>query len=241
MVMDIRDYLPPSLKHVMVYMNPAEREKRQQAARDAFGQPTPAPPASKPGTSAGPEDTDDATLKVQPASPWSAGAKGGVDKEMLPSALVPPVTVSAKPARARRATVHVIPVRVVITTALIGLVLGGIVIAWKWQEPRRQGASPSPPATATPSVAVMPSATEPVLGVVPPAATSSSAAPSVTATVAPSAPTTSTRTTPVAPRGKSTTDPTDPYDDAPHAAPKGRRPRGVDAGAPSSDEPVITE
>ena len=34
MPMDIRDYLPPSLKHVMAYTSQAERERRKQAARD---------------------------------------------------------------------------------------------------------------------------------------------------------------------------------------------------------------
>jgi hypothetical protein len=205
----------------MVYMNPAEREKRQQAARDAFGQPTPVPPASEPDPSAVPEDADEPTLKAQPASPWSAGAKGGVDKAMLPSALVPPVTMSAKPAKATRPTVQAIPVRVVMITALVGLVLGGIVIAWKWQEPRPQGVSPSPPATATPSAAVMPSAPEPVLGVVPPAATSSSAAPSVTATVASSVTAPSAKALPAA----TATTPDDPYaEPSPKRAPAATRP-----------------
>jgi hypothetical protein len=145
MVMDIRDYLPPSLKHVMEYTSQAEREKRKEAAREAFGHPTPVPRASEPSLKPG--DADD-LLKVQPASPWSAGAKGEVDKEALSSARVPPAVGGAVPVKA----VRVIPLWPVVLTALAGLVFAGSVIAWATRGPRPQGASASPTATATATV-----------------------------------------------------------------------------------------
>jgi hypothetical protein len=211
MVMDIRDYLPPSLKHVMEYTSQAEREKRKEAAREAFGHPTPVPRASEPSLKPG--DADD-LLKVQPASPWSAGAKGEVDKEALSSARVPPAVGGAVPVKA----VRVIPLWPVVLTALAGLVFAGSVIAWATRGPRPQGASATPTATATAAVpAAMPSATDQVMGVAPLASTSASAAPSATSTAAPSATSSaaaSAKTTPAAPRRKSTTDPSDPYEDA---------------------------
>ena len=145
MVMDIRDYLPPSLKHVLVHTSQAEREKRQQAARDAFGHPTPVPPASEPGASTEQGDADEPTLKVQPASPRSAGAKGGVDKSALPSALVPPVTVSAKPARAME---RVIPLHWVVRATVGAVVVSAAVVVWKIREPEPRGVSATPTASA---------------------------------------------------------------------------------------------
>jgi hypothetical protein len=206
--MDIRDYLPPSLKHVMAYTSQAEREKRQQAARDAFGHPTPVPPGSEPGPAAEPDDADEPTLKVQAASPWSAGATGGVDKQALPSARVPPAAGGAVPERVR-----VIPLRVVVRATLAAVVVSAVVAAWKWRAHEPHAVSTSP--TATHSAVVMASATELVMGVAPAASTNVSAAPSVTATTTAAVPQGAT----LAPerqraKRKPSNDTDDPYGDA---------------------------
>jgi hypothetical protein len=201
MPMDIRDYLPPNLKHVMAYANPAERERRRQAAREAFGRPTPVPVQD-----AEPGDDDPTLEKVQEASPWSARETSRVDKGALPSALMPPAEAVegarpetapvVKPAKVP-ATVRVLPLRVVVLAALGGLAVGGIVIARAMLHPVPVPAvtavAPSVRATATatagPSMVVEPSAV--LVGAVPAATAGASAepvmAPSATATAVPNA------------------------------------------------------
>jgi hypothetical protein len=205
--MDIRDYLPPSLKHVMVYASPAEREKRMKAARDAFGRPTPVPRGSTPGD-------EEATLKkAPPASPWSTRESSSVDKEALPSALMPPAddigpVERAKETRPAKAQVRVVPLRVVMVAALLGLVAGGVVIARAKlggetapvAASAMGGATATAPKTAAPPSAMGTASMSP-LGVVPAA----TAAESATATAAPST-TVSAR----APAGPSTAKSTKP-------------------------------
>ncbi len=236
MPMDIRDYLPPSLKHVMAHANPAERKRRKQAARDAFGRPTPVP-----AQDAEPGDDDPTLEKVQEASPWSARETSRVDKGALPSALMPPteaierarpetapVVKPAKPDGVRApATVRVVPLRVVVLAALSGLAAGGIVIARAML-----ATTPGPAAAtqivtaraiataaATPSMAAEPSAV--LMGAAPTASGVASAAP----VVAPSATATATAVPSANPREKSTPDPPDPYAEP---APTVKRPAYVE-------------
>jgi hypothetical protein len=229
MAMDIRDYLPPSLKYVIAYTSQAEREKRKQEAREGFGRPTPVPHGSEE-----PGDTEEEpTLKVEPATPWSAGVTSSVDKEALPSALMPP-PVAVSRARRRAAPVRVVSLRIVALAALVGFVVGGIVIARAMRGPQVQPAGATATAnavvsraTAVPSTTAIPSAAPSPS----PAVSGAPAVPSSTATAAPSS-TTSAKAMP-----KAASD--DPYAEPP---PKRREPPAIDAGrSPASKEPVITE
>jgi hypothetical protein len=216
MPIDIRDYLPPSLKHVLVYTSRAEREKREQAARDGFGHPTPVPPAS-----AEPGDEDPTLQKTPPASPWSAKETSSVDREALPSALMPP-PAAAEPRE--RPTPQAAPARKtaprhVALAVLCALVVAGLAIGMpaRWLQRKIEAeraiamaeaiamAKAGTSATAISSAAPAPSTTVSAAPVAP--SGTATAAPSGTATAAPSA------------KARTTGARDDPYDDTSNRPP----------------------
>ena len=89
-------------------MSPAEREKRMQAARDAFGRPTPVPRGSERAASVEPDEGEEPTLREACRT----------DDEALPAEPV-------QEERPARATARTVPLRVVVVSTVLGLVVGG--------------------------------------------------------------------------------------------------------------------
>jgi hypothetical protein len=235
MPIDIRDYLPPSLKHVMAYANPAERAKRKDAARDAFGRPTPVPLTDGDGIAGEDSETelDEETIKSRRA----AGAVGRVAKEPMPPALPSPrerekvPAVSARKVRGWLVIVGTVGGLLVAVTAIA-------VPAWWYRQQLeveraklsaampRETVQGVPVPSVVPVPSEMPSEMAFVIGAAPAVSASASAAPMP------------------APSAKASAWPTfdDPYAEARYPKPRASVPPVVDAGsAPSSKEPVITE
>jgi hypothetical protein len=209
MPFDIRDYLPPSLSHVLKHMDPAEYKKRQQAAREAFGRPTPVPRGS--GDVAPTEaDETEPTLKVQPASPPPAVEEAmRVDEVALPAADVAP----AKEARPPKAKVRVVALQTVVLAALAGVVVGGIVIAWtQWGRgvERSSSAATGPTAASATAMATASATALTMPTAAPPPSTPASAAPA-----APSPTATAALSATVSARVRPKPAPEDPHDAAP--------------------------
>jgi hypothetical protein len=247
MAIDIRDYMPPSFKHVVAYMDPAARAKRKDAARDAFGRPTPVPLTDADGTA---EESDEAELDEETLkkSRWAGAAPDRVDPNALPSALSPPRRTSAprEQAKAPAVSIRKVSWRFVIAGTVLGLVVavGAIAVpAWWYRQQleveraRLYAAMPSATVQgvrAVPSTTSMPSETAFVVGAAPATSASASAAtipaPITTASAAPSA------------KASAWPTPGERYPAPPSPKPKSSPPPIVDAGsAQPSPEPVITE
>lgn len=194
--MDIRDYLPPNLKHVMAYTSQAEREKRKQAARDRFGRPTPVPVGE------------------------ARGAEEAAPVDVAEEARPPVSRQVARPARGIRLTLAQVAVAMLCVVVVIAVAAVMPVVA-RWSRRTSGGASMMVPSgsVTVPSASLAPtpvvSATAPSTTAIPSALQLASAQVSAL---------------PEAPRR-----------DPPRTEPRRRRVPRVDAGAPASDEPVLTE